>query len=49
MSPKVKLIRTIYLYLAMLISLIFVAIGMGNLINTSLKYYLLPKAEKRRI
>lgn len=46
MSPKVKLIRTIYLYLAALVSLIFVAVGTGNLINTALKFYLFPKAEK---
>lgn len=46
MSPKVKLIRTIYLYLAALVSLIFVAVGTGNLVNTALKFYLFPKAEK---
>jgi len=46
MSPKVKLIRTIYLYLAALASLIFVAVGTGNLLNTAMKFYLFPKAEK---
>ena len=46
MSPKVKLIRTIYLYLAALVSLIFVAVGTGNLINTAMKFYFFPKAEK---
>jgi len=46
MTSRTKLIRTIYLYLAALVSLIFVAVGTGNLINTGLKYYLFPKAEK---
>lgn len=46
MSPKVKLIRTIYLYLAALVSLIFVAVGTGTLLNTALKFYFFPKAEK---
>jgi hypothetical protein len=46
MSPKTKLIRTIYLYIAALVSLIFVAIGTGTLVNTSLKFYVFPKAEK---
>ncbi|MFA6973708.1 MAG: hypothetical protein WC238_03160 [Parcubacteria group bacterium] len=46
MSPKVKMIRTIYLYLAAIVSLIFVAVGTGNLINTAMKFYLFPKAEK---
>lgn len=46
MTDKVKLIRTIYLYLAALISLLFVAIGAGRVLNTTLKYYVFPKAEK---
>jgi hypothetical protein len=46
MTTKVRLIRTIYLYLAALVSLIFVAVGTGNLINTGLKYFFFPKAEK---
>lgn len=46
MGPKVKLIRTVYLYLAALISLIFVAVGTGTLLNTAMKYYFFPKAEK---
>ena len=46
MTSKTRFIRTIYLYLAALISLIFVAVGTGNLINTALKYYAFPKAEK---
>jgi hypothetical protein len=46
MTSKTKLIRNIYLYLAALVSLIFVAVGTGNLLNTGLKYYFFPKAEK---
>ncbi|MDO8241100.1 MAG: hypothetical protein Q7T51_03940 [Candidatus Moranbacteria bacterium] len=46
MTPKTKLIRTVYLYIAALGSLIFVASGTGMLINTGLKYYVFPKAEK---
>lgn len=46
MTTRTKLIRSIYLYLAALISLIFVAVGTGNLINTALKFYVFPKAEK---
>jgi len=46
MTTKTKLIRSIYLYLAALISLIFVAVGTGTLVNTGLKYYVFPKAEK---
>ncbi|HBO16867.1 MAG: hypothetical protein UR69_C0001G0171 [Candidatus Moranbacteria bacterium GW2011_GWE2_35_2-] len=46
MTDKAKLIRTIYLYLASLISLLFVAIGAGRILNTALKYYVFPKAEK---
>ncbi|MDP1884416.1 MAG: hypothetical protein Q8L10_03520 [Candidatus Moranbacteria bacterium] len=46
MGDKVKLIRTIYLYLAVAVSLIFTGIGAGTLLNTGLKYYLFPKAEK---
>lgn len=46
MSPKIKIIRSTYLYLASLISLLFIAIGSYNLINTAIKYYLLPEAEK---
>jgi hypothetical protein len=41
-----KLIRTIYLYLAALISLIFVAVGTGTILNTTLKAYVFPEAEK---
>jgi hypothetical protein len=46
MTSKTRLIRTIYLYLAALVSLIFVAVGTGTLINTALKFYVFPKAEK---
>jgi len=46
MTSKSKLIRTIYLYAAALISLIFVAVGTGRLLNTALKFYVFPKAEK---
>lgn len=37
----------IYLYLVALISLIFTAVGIGNLINTTLKAYVFPDTEKR--
>lgn len=47
MNPKIKLIKTIYLYLAAAISLIFVAVGIGTLLNTGLKYAIFPEAEKR--
>lgn len=47
MTNKGKLIRTIYLYLASLISLIFVAAGAGNLLNTGLKAAFFPEAEKK--
>lgn len=46
MTNKAKLIRTVYLYLAALISLIFIAVGTGRLLNAGLKYYFFPKAEK---
>lgn len=46
MTSKTKLIRTIYLYVAALISLIFVAVGAGRIINTALKAYVFPEAEK---
>lgn len=46
MTTKSKLIRTIYLYVAALVSLIFVAVGTGTILNTVLKAYVFPKAEK---
>jgi hypothetical protein len=47
MNKTTKTVMTIYLYTVSLIGLIFFAIGMGNLINTSLKAYVFPEAEKR--
>ena len=47
MTTKTKLIRTIYLYLASLVSLIFTAVGAGGILNTAMKYYLFPEAEKK--
>ena len=46
MTSKTRIIRNVYLYLAALISLIFIAVGSGTLLNTGLKYYFFPKAEK---
>lgn len=45
-TKTTKLIRSIYLYLAALISLIFVAVGIGTIINTTLKAYVFPEAAK---
>jgi glucan phosphoethanolaminetransferase (alkaline phosphatase superfamily) len=45
-TKTTKMIRSIYLYLAALISLIFVAVGTGRIINTALKAYIFPEAEK---
>lgn len=47
MTEKTKLIRTVYLYLAALISLIFVAVGAGRIMNAGIKYVLFPEAEKK--
>jgi len=47
MTKTTKIVRTIYLYTVALISLIFLAIGIGNLLNTSLKAYVFPEAEKK--
>lgn len=47
MTSKIKLIRTIYLYLAAAASLIFTAVGTGTLVNTGLKVVLFPEAEKK--
>lgn len=46
MNKTVKIVRTIYLYTVALISLVFLAVGTGNLINTSLKAYVFTEAEK---
>ena len=45
-TKTTKIIRTSYLYLAALISLIFVAVGAGTFLNTALKAYVFPEAEK---
>ncbi|HRY82146.1 MAG TPA: hypothetical protein P5232_00355 [Candidatus Moranbacteria bacterium] len=42
-----QLIKTIYLYLAVTISLIFTAVGVGRLLNIGLKATLFPEAEKK--
>jgi hypothetical protein len=47
MTKTTKIVMTVYLYVVSLISLIFFAVGMGNLINTSLKAYVFKEAEKR--
>jgi hypothetical protein len=47
MTKTTKIVRTIYLYTIALISLIFLAVGIGNLVNTSLKAYVFPEAEKK--
>jgi hypothetical protein len=46
MSKTTKIVRTVYLYIAALVSLIFVAVGTGTLLNTALKTYVFPKAQK---
>ncbi|HPN54472.1 MAG TPA: hypothetical protein PLB52_00905 [Candidatus Moranbacteria bacterium] len=47
MTSKTKLIKTVYLYLIAAVSLIFVAVGIGRILNTGMKYYLFPEAEKK--
>lgn len=47
MTTKAKLIKTIYLYFVAAVSLLFVAIGTGTMLNTGLKYYIFPEAEKK--
>jgi hypothetical protein len=47
MNKTTKIVMTVYLYTVSLIALIFFAVGMGQLINTSLKAYVFPEAEKR--
>ncbi len=47
MTTKAKLIKTIYLYLVAAISLLFVAIGTGTMLNMGLKFYIFPDAEKK--
>jgi len=47
MTKTTKVVRTIYLYAVALISLIFLAVGIGNLVNTTLKAVVFPEAEKK--
>ena len=47
MNKTTKIVMTVYLYTVSLISLIFFAVGMGQLINTSLKAFIFTEAEKR--
>lgn len=47
MTKTTKIVRTIYLYAVALISLIFLCVGIGNFVNTSLKAYAFPEAEKK--
>jgi len=42
-----KTVRTFYLYIVSLLSLIFLAVGVGNLLNTTLKATFFKEAEKR--
>lgn len=46
MESKSKIIKMIYLYVAALVSMIFLAVGTGTFFNTALKAYVFPKAEK---
>lgn len=47
MSTKTtRVVRTTYLYVASLGSLLFLAIGTGMLLNTLLRSYVFPKADK---
>jgi hypothetical protein len=47
MTKTTKIVMTVYLYTVSLIALIFFAVGMGQLINTSLKAFIFTDAEKR--
>lgn len=47
MDKTIKTVRTFYLYVVSLLSLIFLAIGIGNLANTTLKTTIFKEAEKR--
>ena len=47
MDKTIKKVRTFYLYVVSLLSLIFLAIGIGNLANTTLKATIFKEAEKR--
>ncbi len=47
MNKTTKTVRTFYLYVVALLSLIFLAVGIGNLANTTLKATIFKEAEKR--
>jgi hypothetical protein len=47
MDKTTKTVRTFYLYVVSLLSLIFLAVGIGNLANTTLKATIFKEAEKR--
>jgi len=47
MTKTGKIVKIIYLYVVSLISLIFLAVGIGNLVSTTLKAYIFTEAEKR--
>ncbi len=47
MNKTTKTARTFYLYVVSLLSLIFLAIGIGNLVNTTLKATIFKEAEKK--
>ncbi|MFA5228535.1 MAG: hypothetical protein WC446_02135 [Candidatus Paceibacterota bacterium] len=47
MNKTTKTVRTFYLYTVSLLSLIFLAVGIGNLANTTLKATIFKDAEKR--
>jgi len=47
MTKTTKIIRTIYLYTVALISLVFLAVGIGNFVNTGLKSIFFKEAEKK--
>ncbi|MDD3428311.1 MAG: hypothetical protein PHR42_05190, partial [Caldisericia bacterium] len=47
MNKITKTVRIFYLYVVSLLSLIFLAIGIGNLVNTTLKATIFKEAEKR--
>ena len=47
MDKTIKTVRTFYLYVVSLLSLIFLAVGIGNLANTTLKATIFKEAEKR--
>ncbi len=46
MTKKTKIVKTVYLYVVSMVSLLFVAIGSYTLFSTALKTYVLTQAEK---